>query len=204
MTEREARLRQYLEQELAPGESIRWSGQPDPALLFSSQDIFLVPFSLLWGGFALFWESGVLGIFDKGGAGVGIGSFFVLWGIPFVVIGQYFIWGRFVYKRWMKRRTLYAVTDKRVVVIADGRTLRTNSLFISQLPSVSRSRRGNGSGSITFGGGGIMSLMNGSAMYANTGMDFFARGPGAVAFYDIDDVDNVYRLIQEVRDRPPT
>jgi hypothetical protein len=199
--EREARLQQILQQDLGPGENIVWSGQPDPTIVFSPQDLFLVPFSLMWGGFALFWEAGVLGIFSKGVGAVGIGSFFVLWGIPFVVVGQYLIWGRFLYKRWMKRRTLYAVTTKRVVVVAEGRSLRINSLFLSQLLSVSRSRKSNGAGSITFGGGGVMSLLSGSAMYANTGMDFFARS-GGLAFYDIRDVDNVYRHIQAQRGNP--
>ena len=34
-------------QDLLKGEKILWAGQPDPDILFSNADIFLVPFSLL-------------------------------------------------------------------------------------------------------------------------------------------------------------
>src|SRR5213078_3004984 len=64
---------------LRPQEQLLWAGRPDPRLLFSSSDVFMVPFSLMWGGFAIFWEAGVLGSDAP--------LFFRLWGIPFVLIG---------------------------------------------------------------------------------------------------------------------
>src|SRR5919201_2297721 len=83
---------------LVAGEKILWVGRPDPSKRFERSDLFLVPFSLLWGGFALFWEAAV----------IAHGSFFgTLWGIPFVAIGLYMTAGRFVYKAWVRRSTLY-------------------------------------------------------------------------------------------------
>ncbi|HEX3508972.1 MAG TPA: hypothetical protein VHW94_11325, partial [Candidatus Dormibacteraeota bacterium] len=120
----QVRLQTYLQ----PGEGVLWTGSPNPHRLFSSKDFFLVPFSLMWGGFAIFWEASVLA-FGRGANQAPV--FFALWGIPFVVVGQYFIWGRFLFKRWDRRRTIYAVTNQRVIVLR-GRTLQ--SIFLSQLP----------------------------------------------------------------------
>ena len=41
--------------QLPAGEHVLWSGRPDPGKLFTRNDYFLVPFSLLWGGFAFFF-----------------------------------------------------------------------------------------------------------------------------------------------------
>lgn len=41
---------------LRPGEQLRWVGQPDPQVHFAPADLYLVPFSLLWCGFVIFWE----------------------------------------------------------------------------------------------------------------------------------------------------
>ena len=50
---------------LSTGESIHWAAMPNPRVIFHSDDWYLIPFSLLWGGFAIFWEAGALGIWDS-------------------------------------------------------------------------------------------------------------------------------------------
>ena len=51
------------------------------------------------------------------------------WGIPFVAIGLYLVVGRFFYKRWDRRRTRYAITDQRVVIIRSaGRDVKSGAL----------------------------------------------------------------------------
>jgi hypothetical protein len=175
--------------ELLPGEEVLWAGQPDPSVLFNSTDLFLVPFSILWGGFALFWEGTVL---TSGRQGHGYPLFFALWGIPFVLVGIYFIVGRFFYKHRLKLTTHYAVTNKRVLIKSGLVRQGVRSLYIGSLPSIERSIRTNGTGSIIFGNAGPF-----SSWYANSGMEFLARGRGAVplGFFDIRDCRRVYDII---------
>ena len=41
---------------LLKGERMVWWGQPAQGLLFTSKDWFMVPFSLMFLGFSVFWE----------------------------------------------------------------------------------------------------------------------------------------------------
>jgi hypothetical protein len=100
---------------LLPGERIAWTGRPGQGVRLRAADAFLIPFSLLWGGFAIFWEATAIGFAFR--AGEGITSFMALWGIPFVMVGLYLIFGRFFVDAHVRARTFYAVTDRRVLVL---------------------------------------------------------------------------------------
>ena len=75
--------------ELESGERLLWSGRPSSRWLYP-QDAVLIPFSVMWGGFAIFWEASALS--NSGARGSVI---FPLWGIPFVAMGLYMVIGRF-------------------------------------------------------------------------------------------------------------
>jgi hypothetical protein len=100
---------------LRPGEQLLWCGRPDPAVVFTPADIIAVPFSLVWLGIALLWETGTYSI--------GAPLAFRLVGVPFVLIGAYLAAGRFVARWFRKRKTVYAITTDRVVVQA-GSSIR--------------------------------------------------------------------------------
>ena len=192
-----------LQSELLAGERLLWTGQPDPRVIFERVDIFLVPFSLLWGGFALAWEAGVLGlgVFGEGHRSA-VPWFFVLWGIPFVLVGLYFIAGRFFYKAWRKRRTYYALTNKRALVLVEGRGRTLRACFLSAVPTINKSVRSSGVGTISFGN------TSWASMYDNTGMDFFGAmgalgADSTVRFNDVRDADRVYGLAMAARKELP-
>ncbi len=185
-------LAQNFERDLLRGEKVAWAGMPDRRFRFTGGDIFLVPFSILWGGFALFWAAGVLGLFD-GHPELNPGALF---GIPFVLIGQYFIWGRFIYKRYKNRRTFYGLTNQRVLILATLRSRRLQALFLNQLPVINKVVQRGGVGTLEFG-----FSPSWSAAYANSGMELFAgrSAPLAPAFYDLPDVDSVYQLVMRLK-----
>ncbi len=176
--------------ELLNGETISWVGQPETSVLFTGSDIFLVPFSVLWGGFAIFWEFGA--------TAAGAPFFFSLFGVPFVLVGLYFIFGRFIYKHYRKKNTFYAVTNKRVLCLTKLFRHSIREAFINSISSINKTVKSNGVGSIKFGEGSWI-----ASMYGNSGMEFFGSfyGQDALAFYDIKDVNNVYSLINDLRNK---
>ena len=154
-------LAEKLRPDLLPGERIVWTGRPMPGRLFTASDVFLVPFSLLWGGFALYWEASVLGL----GGGRHASGFFVLWGVPFVLIGIYSIAGRFFYKACRNRRTVYAITDRRLLVLTSTFGRRVQSAFLGTLPGVSTSMGSDGVGTITVGSRSLTDTLYGNTLH---------------------------------------
>lgn len=173
-------LRDYID----PGERLLWAGKPRPGVFLRPEDAFLIPFSLLWGGFAIFWEIGAL----ASGA-----PFFAIFGLPFVCIGLYIIFGRFFVDARVRERTTYGITNERILIIKGLFSQELTSLSLSTLAESTLVQHGNNRGSIRFG-----------AKYPMN--QFFASGswPGArryapPAFEFIKEPREVYNIIREAQ-----
>ena len=128
---------------LEPGESLVWTGVPRQGLLLRAFDAFMIPFSLLWGAFAVFWEASVL---DKGAP-----LFFVLGGIPFVVVAVYITVGRFFVDARVRANAFYGLTDRRAIIVSGVFSRTTTSLPLGTLTDISREERKDGTGTIQLG-----------------------------------------------------
>lgn len=139
-SQRIAAVPQTLSGALEEGEDLIWYGRPRPGLVLGKRDLLLIPFSALWAGFAFFWEGSVF----TSNAPV----FFRLWGIPFVLVGCYLLFGRFFHDAWRRSRVLYALTSQRVLILAPGSQI---SLELTALNEIRTDLGRDGRGSIAFG-----------------------------------------------------
>ncbi len=124
---------------LTVGEAVLWKGQPGKGHLLTAQDIFMIPFSIFWCGFAIFWTATAFS------TGVPI---FWLFGISFVCVGLYITVGRFIWTAYIRRRTFYVITNKKIL---RKRGSRVDLLDLKTLPPMRTKAFTDGSGTITFG-----------------------------------------------------
>ena len=135
-----------LRPQLRDGERLLWAGGPRQGWVLRPTDKLIIPFSIIWAGFALFWE---LAVITSGGP-----FFFMIFGIPFVLMGLYITVGRFYLDSKVRARTQYGLTDTRVLV-SSGRSgsASLTTIPLDALQTISMTEVGDGSGTISFGGG---------------------------------------------------
>ena len=120
----------------------------------------------------------------------------VLWGIPFLLIGQYMVWGRFLLDAWLKRRTYYAVTNRRVLILQEGWKRKTQFSYLESIPEISR--EGNKTGTLWLG---TKLPVIGGRGSRTRGMSRFDIMDGVPTLADIDNLDSVYHLILDLREQ---
>ena len=153
-----------------------------------------MPFSLAWAGFAVLWT--VTAVRSPSAPPL-------LWlvGLVFVAMGAYLVIGRFFVKASIKRRTRYYLTNWRAVIVTDD---RQDAMDVDRTALPPTTQHGSHLDVIFGNRTGPLSRLPGYStlrMYANTGMDFFARvGPGLpFAFYDVPDVEGLQSALHEMR-----
>ena len=174
-----------IQTQLSSGESLLWSGRPRQGVIFRGSDVFVIPFSLLWGGFAIFWEYKA---YTSGAP-----FFFLLFGGAFVVMGIYFIFGRFFVDSMTRKNTYYGVTNDRVIIVTEFPTSKTKSLGLSTLTDITFSTKPDQSGTISFGAQHPMAEMFGGMNWPGMGA---YQGP---RFDMIDNVKSVYDKLQRAK-----
>ena len=163
--------------QLLSGETIIWEGRPDGGFIFRPIEAFLVPFSLMWAGFAVFWNVTVW-MTDANLA-------FKLFGLPFLIAALYITVGRFLIDMHFRKATTYFVTNRRVLI---ARGWHLKSLDIKRLPSLELVEKPDGSGTIRFGAAvGLFSGANSFGIWQPTfdATPQFIRVPRVRSIYDL-------------------
>ena len=176
-------LKQELQKHINKSEQIIWAERPKQGIIFRTSDGCLIPFSLAWGGFAIFWEVMVLTMDAP--------IFMALFGIPFVLIGLYLIIGRFFHDMYIRRKMIYGLTKKQII-IKRGDNFRFVDL--SSLTDMQLTTKKNGSGSILFN-----SKYNQKNSKGNSSNLTFMPLSTGLGFEAIPNVQSVYNQIEKLR-----
>ena len=174
-----------------------WAGRSNPIVVFGRADIFWIPLGLWLVAFS------TAGLIMASTTRDQLADQYVA-SVVFLVIGLYYLIGRFLVKRRLKHRTAYAISNRRAFVLIGQRDLRDAELNGgSQVATLSRDGQHM---SVTFNAmpASIWS-MTGRRATPNAGLDpfdFTRRFP--VAFYDVADVDGLRAAPARVSAPPVT
>ncbi len=139
LTELSNQLQSTVQDELESGERIMWLQQPQP-WVFIRAALPAVLFAIPWTAFAVFWMHGA----SAGGTG------FMLFGLPFVLVGL----GMLASPLWglrLAKRTVYVVTDRRAIVFVGGLSTAVRSFDAEELDGYTKNMRAGGAGDLIFG-----------------------------------------------------
>lgn len=175
-------LRPYLQD----GEEVLWTGKPYASTPFVP-NIGTVIFSIFWLGFALFWTAG---------ASLA-GGFFGLFGLPFIGVGCFLLYSTLFGQKRQYQKTLYAVTDRRAIILVEGRHgVNCTEFSFATMQNVTMSAVRGEAGTILFPvfytQAPYISSHRGSTVFQST-----SHTPQHQGFFMIDNVHSVYRLISE-------
>ena len=114
---------------------------------FSGSTVGMFFFAIPWTAFSVFWMAGASGFkipqFNQGS------DFFPLFGLPFFLIGIGMLsspW--WAYRKQLK--TVFLITDRRVITIHGGRTSTVRSYLPENLKDIFRREHKDGTGDVIF------------------------------------------------------
>lgn len=168
-------------------ETVLWIGTPGK--IPASQTNPLLPiFAIFWMGFAVFWTI----------AATAIGGPFGLFGVFFIAFGGIFFYHAFLGKRNLLKTAVYAVTDRRAIIITHDRngTNCTEYIF-SSLSSVNLESVNGNTGTIRFAEEQLYVEYRSGLSHRKTMNAATVKRSAVTAFFMIDDVHRVYHLISE-------
>jgi hypothetical protein len=197
-----------IQPELLPGEKVLWAGRPSPHIIYHDRDAPLVLFSLEFGGITtVLTIKMALRAMGVSGAGSSVGDPMgnLLFILPVFLIGQYFLWGRFIWNAWKKKRTYYAVTDRQVIAVQTPPWGQVASASIDALTIVMKEKRWDGYGTLRFTPPPLENRAPRKSLFLGTDPEQDGKRKWAVwdplwlgdgpVFVDIADVDSVHQLL---------
>lgn len=129
--------------ELQTGEKLLWAAKPSGIRSHVLGKLPLALFGIPFFAFAVFWTNMAA---EMGGGGFDL---FPLFGVPFMLIGAGLILSP-IYAAWLADRTVYALTDRRLIIIKDGWQKSVRSWTLAQADELERRDHSDGTSSLYF------------------------------------------------------
>lgn len=165
---------EWIKEYTAYDEYVLWTGKPGKGGMFTKNDIFLIPFSVVWFGFAIFWETLALKHDEP--------FQMALFGLPFIAVGFYIAIGRFIHEKLSRKQTFYAITNKNII-FKTGKKVRI--LDRDKLPALDLT--------VLKGGRGTISFEN---FIRNANNNFAFHSSNALQFKNIENVKQVWDILK--------
>lgn len=175
-------LKQQLSTHLETNEQLIWAGIPKQGIIFQVYDRFMIPFSVVWCGIIAVWM-----IFT-----INSNTVFAFFGIPFVIIGLFMLFGRFFLSSYVRSKTFYGVTNKRIIIKVDTTRTVTTTYDLSLNSPIRLTEFEDETGTITF--------TNDLPFTKNRSMDNLKiLFPSMYSFYKIRNARNVHVVIMKTQ-----
>lgn len=123
---------------MSPGEYELWHGKPQKGNLFTPQDAWPFLFGIMWCCVAVFQTV----------TAVANGNLLHTPALPFLAVGLYLLFGRFIWTAIQRSRTVYVITNQKIIRKRMGNIDMVNRS--NKLPIQLKVHR-NGNGTITIG-----------------------------------------------------
>ncbi len=174
-------FKQFLEDK----ENIIWTDKPKTGIVFRSEDIIMIPFSILWVINAIYFFTSAYSLSAP--------FFFLLSSFIFVIIGVFSVFARFIIDVLQRDNTLYAITNERIMILSGIFDKSLKSIPIISLKEINYTEKVNGTGTIS------IDKENKAINGYRDGLSVWFRINPASDLVQISDVRKVYNLINELR-----
>lgn len=194
-----------VKRQIQKGEILLWHGKPDQKSLLNSADRILIPVSILWLLPMIVFE--YLSIADYIVLKNPVKLFDFIFGVPLVIAGLYFTAGRFLIKKEIRKNTIYAITNWRVIIINKIFTIKIESIYLTDLGSIVKSNKTKKLGNIILSKDSNLIDVNKYRRLSDWYLDMrdsyillpIKIGYEPIAFYDVAGVERVYSILHTAR-----
>jgi len=151
----DAALKQRIGRELMPGEEVRWSGRPARGLKLRPGDVPLVILGVMVLCFGIVVvcvpAPDLAPLLRRNPLVWPVALFLLFIGLTATLAGANLVFGRIIWDIVRRSRTVYAVTNRRAIILTDAIRSLTRSINLAAVSDVTLTERPDGTGDVMLG-----------------------------------------------------